>query len=275
VTQEQVRAWWNRNPMSYDVDKPIAAETGSPEYFRELDSRVFAPRVLRLTRGPDGRPFSRFVPFGDLAEWDVLEVGCGSGFAVQLFAEAGARVTAIDLTDWAVATTRARLDAFGLDGEVQRGDGEALPFADASFDLVFSWGVIHHSSNMEAALRELVRVCRPGGRLVLMVYNRRSLRRLLADPISTVRHRGDRAGADEALRARYDATADGAAAPHTDFVTAPELRGLLHGFHDVRIERRNMQGMPIPYASEHSRSAMMALRVDRLLGLDLYATARR
>jgi 2-polyprenyl-3-methyl-5-hydroxy-6-metoxy-1,4-benzoquinol methylase len=175
MTQEQVRAWWNRNTMSYDVDEPIAAETGSPEYFRELDSRVFAPRVLRLTRGPDGRPFSRFVPFEDLAGKDVLEVGCGSGFAVQLFAEAGARVTAVDLTDWAVATTRARLDAFGLDGEVQRGDGEDLPFPDASFDLVFSWGVIHHSSDMEAALRELVRVCRPGGRLVLMVYNRRSL----------------------------------------------------------------------------------------------------
>src|ERR687883_1218805 len=145
MTQEQVRAWWNRNPMSYDVDEPIAAPVGSAEYFRELDSRVFAPRVLRLTRGPDGRPFSRFVPFEDLARKDVLEVGCGSGFAVQLFAEAGARVTAVDLTDWAVAATRARLDAFGLDGEVQRGDGQHLPFADESFDLVFSWGVIHRS----------------------------------------------------------------------------------------------------------------------------------
>jgi ubiquinone/menaquinone biosynthesis C-methylase UbiE len=175
VTQEQVRAWWNRNPMSYDVDEPIAAEVGSPEYFRELDSRVFDPRVLRLTRGPDGRPFSRFVPFGELSGKDVLEVGCGSGFAVQLFAEAGAGVTAVDLTDWAVETTQARLDAFGLDGDVRRADGEHLPFADDSFDLVFSWGVIHHSSDMEQALRELVRVCRPGGRLVTMVYNRRSL----------------------------------------------------------------------------------------------------
>ena len=90
-----------------------------------------------------------------------------------------------------------------------------------------------------------------------------------------MRHRGDRAGAGEALRARYDATEDGAAAPHTDFVTAPELRGLLHGFRDIRVERRNMDGVPIPYVSERSRSALMALRVDRLLGLDLYATARR
>jgi ubiquinone/menaquinone biosynthesis C-methylase UbiE len=212
VSQEQVRAWWNRNPMSYDVDEPIAAEKGSAEYFRELDSRVFAPRVLRLTRSGEGRPFSRFVRFSDLAGKDVLEVGCGSGFAVQLFAEAGARVTAVDLTDWAVATTRARLDAFGLDAEVRRADGEDLPFADDSFDLVFSWGVIHHSSDMEAALSELVRVCRPGGRLVLMVYNRRSLffvvYRALARFLPSARRlgfhfEGARAGDTEGLVVRH------------------------------------------------------------------------
>jgi SAM-dependent methyltransferase len=245
VTQEQVRAWWNRNPMSYDVDEPIAAETGSPEYFKELDSRVFAPRVLRLTRGPDGRPFSRFVPFGDLAGKDVLEVGCGSGFAVQLFAEAGAKVTAVDLTDWAVATTRARLDAFGLEGDVRRGDGEDLPFADASFDLVFSWGVIHHSSDMEAALRELVRVCRPGGRLVLMVYNRRSLffavYRALARFLPLARRlgfhfEGARGGETEGLIVRH--------------LTRAELRRLLgaHGLEVLEIQPygQDAELLPLP-----------------------------
>jgi SAM-dependent methyltransferase len=160
--------------MSYDVDAPIAFAPDTPEYFRELDSRVFDPRVLRLTARPGGRPFSRFVDFDTLAGKEVLEVGPGSGFAVQLFAEAGARTTAVDLTGWAVETTRRRLRAFGLEGDVRQGDGEQLPFNDESFDLVFSWGVIHHSANMAQALRELVRVCRSGGTLVLMVYNRRS-----------------------------------------------------------------------------------------------------
>lgn len=176
TTQAQVREWWSRNPMSYDVDDPIPHDAGSPEYFRELDARIFHPRYMRLTvDGRDGRPFSRYVDFGALAGRDVLEVGCGSGIAVQLFAEAGARVTAVDLTEWAVETTRARLSAFGLAGTVLEADGEQLPFEGASFDVVFSWGVIHHSSNMDKALAELVRVCRPGGRIVLMVYNRRSL----------------------------------------------------------------------------------------------------
>jgi ubiquinone/menaquinone biosynthesis C-methylase UbiE len=175
VTQDQVRDWWERNPMSYDVDDPIPHDPGTAEFFRELDSRVFDDRVLRLTRGPDGRPFSRFVDFAGLAGKDVLEVGCGSGFAAQLFAEAGARTTAVDLTSWAVETTRRRLAAFGLDADVLQADGQELPFADGSFDLVFSWGVIHHSSDMDRALGELVRACRPGGRLVLMVYHRHSL----------------------------------------------------------------------------------------------------
>src|SRR5437868_3676416 len=116
--------------MSYDVGEPIAAAQGSREYFRELDRRVFDPRVLRLTVGADGRPFSRFVDFASLAGQRVLEVGCGSGFAVQLFAEAGAETTARDLTPWAVETTRARLHAFGLEADVREGDAERLELDD-------------------------------------------------------------------------------------------------------------------------------------------------
>jgi ubiquinone/menaquinone biosynthesis C-methylase UbiE len=161
--------------MSYDVDAPIAHEPESRDYFRELDSRVLHPRYLRLTAGPDGRPFSLFVDFDSLGGKDVLEVGCGSGFAVQMFAEAGARVTAVDLTEWAVETTQRRLTAFGLEAEVFEADAETLPLDDNAFDLVFSWGVIHHTTDMDRALAELVRVCRPGGRVVIMVYHRRSL----------------------------------------------------------------------------------------------------
>jgi 2-polyprenyl-3-methyl-5-hydroxy-6-metoxy-1,4-benzoquinol methylase len=175
TTQEQVRDWWSRNPMSYDVDDPIPYEEGSQEYFREIDRRIFHPRYMRLTADASGKPFSLFVDFDALAGQDVLDVGCGSGIATQMLAEAGARVTAVDLTAWAVETTRRRLAAFGLEADVRQEDAERLPFPDESFDLVFSWGVIHHSSDMDKALAELVRVARPGGEVVLMVYHRRSL----------------------------------------------------------------------------------------------------
>jgi ubiquinone/menaquinone biosynthesis C-methylase UbiE len=220
TSQERVRAWWNDNPMSYDVDDPIAHAPGTKEYFRELDARVFHPRVLRLTARPGGRPFSYYVDFDSLRGKRVLDVGFGSGFSVQLFAEAGADVTGIDLTPWAVATTRARLEAFGLEADVREGDAEDLPFADESFDFVFSWGVIHHSTNMDKALAELIRVCRHGGRLVIMVYHRRSLffvvyrgfQRFL--PLARrlgLHFEGARAGETEGLIARHFTRAELAA----------------------------------------------------------------
>ena len=212
TTQEQVRDWWNRNPMSYDVDDPIPYEEGSREFFREIDRRIFHPRYMRLTADKSGKPFSLFVDFDSLRGKDVLDVGIGSGIATQMFAEAGAKVTGVDLTEWAVETTRRRLATFELDGVVQQADAEQLPFADASFDLVFSWGVIHHSSNMDQALSELVRVTRPGGQIVLMVYHRRSLffvvyrgfQRFL--PIARrlgLHFEGARAGETEGLIARH------------------------------------------------------------------------
>ena len=142
----------------------------------------------------------------------MLEVGCGSGIAVQLFAEAGANVTAVDLTPWAVETTRKRMEAFGLEAHVQEADAERLPFEDASFDLVFSWGVIHHTTDMDAALGQLVRVLRPGGQLVLMLYHRRSFfflaYRGLARFLPVARRfglhfEGARAGEREGLIARH------------------------------------------------------------------------
>ena len=108
-----------------------------------------------------------------------------------------------------------------------------------------------------------------------MVYNRRSLRRALAAPRQAVARRRDRTSADAALRARYDASASGEAAPHTDFVTAGELRGLLHGFSAVRVDRRNMDPLPLPFVAGRTRLALLRSRVDRLVGLDLYAVAEK
>jgi ubiquinone/menaquinone biosynthesis C-methylase UbiE len=278
TTQQQVREWWSRNPMSYDVDDPIPHPVGSREYFRELDSRIFHPRYMRLTAGPSGKPFSLFVDFDALGGKDVLEVGCGSGIAVQLFAEAGANVTAVDLTEWAVATTRARLDAFELEGTVFEADGEDLPFPDGSFDLVFSWGVIHHSSDMDRALRQLVRVCRPGGQVVLMVYHRHSLfflayrafQRFL--PLARrlgLHFEGARAGETEGLIARH--------------FTVDELRRKLEaaGLAHVRVQPygQDAELLPLPRAIRLPITERLPLglkdAVLRRYGHQLGAVARK
>lgn len=279
TTQRQVRDWWNRNPMSYDVDAPIGHPPGSRAYFRELDARIFHPRYMRLTVAEaDGRPFSRYVDFGGLAGMDLLEVGCGSGIAVQLFAEAGANVTAVDLTSWAVGTTRARLEAFGLEGEVREADGENLPFPDMSFDLVFSWGVIHHTSDTERALAELVRVCRPGGTLVLMLYHRRSLffltYRALARFLPLARRlgfhfEGARAGEREGLIARH--------------FTRREVERMLagHGLERIRVEPygQDAELLPLPRRIRFPITERLPRRLKdpllRRLGHQLAVTATK
>jgi SAM-dependent methyltransferase len=105
----------------------------------------------------------------------VLEIGVGLGADHQRFAEAGAELSGIDLTTRAVEHTCKRLSAYGLSSDVQVGDAENLRFSDDAFDVVYSWGVIHHSPDTPRAAREILRVLKPGGRFSVMIYQRRSL----------------------------------------------------------------------------------------------------
>ena len=116
-----------------------------------------------------------FARFDEASNKDVLEIGVGLGADHQRFAEAGARLKGIDLTRAAIDHTCKRLAGFGLQSELQVADAEALPFADDSFDIVYSWGVIHHSPDTRRAAREIFRVLRPGGRFAVMIYHRHSM----------------------------------------------------------------------------------------------------
>lgn len=106
---------------------------------------------------------------------DVLEVGVGLGADHQLFAQAGARLSGIDLTSRAIAHARQRLHLFGLESDLKVANAESLPFAAESFDLVYSWGVLHHSPDTPRAIDEAWRVLRDGGHARIMIYHKRSL----------------------------------------------------------------------------------------------------
>lgn len=101
----------------------------------------------------------------------VLEIGVGAGTDFVQWVRAGADATGVDLTDAGVALTRERLALEGLQARVEVADAEALPFADASFDLVYSYGVLHHSPDTPRAIAEVRRVLRPGGRARIMMYH--------------------------------------------------------------------------------------------------------
>jgi SAM-dependent methyltransferase len=171
-TQAEVREWWTEHPMTYDWHGEIPHEPGSPEHLEEVERRFLAEAWF--AQEPGARPFSGLIPFDELHGKDVLEIGCGTGVHARLLAEAGARLTAVDLTPTAVELTRRRLELHALEADVREADAERLPFADTSFDFVWSWGVIHHSARTERVAAEIGRVLRPGGRLALMVYHRSS-----------------------------------------------------------------------------------------------------
>jgi SAM-dependent methyltransferase len=105
---------------------------------------------------------------------EVLEIGVGLGADHQRFAEAGAKLTGIDLTERAVAHVRRRFELLGLQSDLRAGNAEQLPFADDSFDLVYSWGVLHVTTHTPRAIEEVLRVLRPGGEVRIMIYHKYS-----------------------------------------------------------------------------------------------------
>jgi ubiquinone/menaquinone biosynthesis C-methylase UbiE len=158
-TKGAVRSFWERTPCgSWDASAP----EGTREYFDQIERRRY-----------ELEPFiHRFARFGETRAQRVLEIGVGLGTDHVQFARAGADLTGVDLTPKGVELVGRRLALEGLESDLQVADAERLPFEDASFDVVYSWGVLHHTPDTPRAIREAIRVLRPGGRLCVMVYSR-------------------------------------------------------------------------------------------------------
>ena len=275
TTQDEVRRWWTDNPMTYDWRGEIPYAVGSAEHLAEVERRFLSEAWFAQT--PGGPPFSGLIPYADLCDKDVLEIGCGTGVHARLLAGAGARLVAIDLTPTAADLTKRRLALAELEADVREADAESLPFPDAAFDFVWSWGVIHHSQNTSRVLMEIARVLRPGGTLALMVYHRNSI----TFWIDYVLHRGVLRGG--LLRESPDELAnrwsDGVIARH---YTRRSLTVALEPWFDdveTRVMGQMAEAVPLPrqlrrfVAPLVPRVAQEA--VLRRFGWFLYATARR
>ena len=117
-----------------------------------------------------------FAKFEEGVGRNVLEIGIGMGADHALWARSRPRqLCGVDLTSRAVEVTAERLAAEGLSSQLREADAEALPFCEGSFDIVYSWGVLHHSPNTPECIREVFRVLRPGGVARVMIYHTWSL----------------------------------------------------------------------------------------------------
>ncbi len=123
------------------------------------------------------RHWSLFYSAEEVGGRSVLDAGCGTGIFSIIFANHGAeRVTGIDISEGSLGTARTLKQRFGLENVLfQRQDMLELPFADASFDIVWAWGTVHHTTDPYRAIDQLIRVLKPGGSLLLAVYTRTRL----------------------------------------------------------------------------------------------------
>lgn len=139
---------------------------GSPDFFDAVLS-------IRSTREMPW--LTRLIPFREMADRDVLEVGCGAGYDAYEFLRHGARYVGVDITPENIDRTRSHLQSKGLVATGLRvADAMHLPYANQSFDVVFSNGVLHHVEDTAGSLREALRVLRPGGDLWITLYHRDS-----------------------------------------------------------------------------------------------------
>lgn len=165
TAQDRNRLWWEGLPMTYadwsgDDRLPVTDED-----FRRIQAYV-------LREAPWLRGWFESTRLDGLR---CLDLGSGSGVFSALLHRRGTSVTAMDLTEAGVGLTRRTAGYFSADIDVVRGDAEAAPFRSASFDFVFSWGVLHHTSDIDRAVCEAGRILRPGGAGLMMVYHRNSI----------------------------------------------------------------------------------------------------
>ena len=161
----RVRDYWNARPCNI---RHSTAPIGTKEYFDQVEARKY--HVEYHIPG--------FAQFSCWRDKKVLEIGCGIGTDTINFARAGAQVTAVDLSERSIEIARTRAGVFGLKDRIRfiLGNAEQLStFVPVEpYDLIYSFGVIHHTPHPDAVLDQLRKYARPGTAIKVMVYHRHS-----------------------------------------------------------------------------------------------------
>ncbi|NOQ55751.1 MAG: methyltransferase domain-containing protein [Nanohaloarchaea archaeon] len=167
--KKEVRKFWNSSPCG---TFKIKEKEGTLEYFKEIDD-------YRYNRYPYCYGYIYdVIGFSKYKGKKVLEVGCSVGTDLSQFAKHGAIVTGIDLTPEGIRLAKERFKTMGLKGTLKTADAENLPFDDNSFDIVYSFGVLHHTPNTQKTIDEVYRVLKKGGEAKIMLYHKNSFETL-------------------------------------------------------------------------------------------------
>lgn len=154
---EEIKEFWEQGPPMAFIGEDMTYE-GKRKFRYSLQDYMHAS-----------------FQFDKFAGQRVLELGCGAGIDSAEFARNGAWVVSGDFAGTATQSTKSLLEEAVLPPRVIQMDATALPFKNETFDCVYSFGVLHHIPEVEKALAEISRVLKPGGQVMVMVYNQDSL----------------------------------------------------------------------------------------------------
>ena len=167
---DSVRDYWNRRPCNL---RHGTAEVGTREYFDQVEARKYMvePHILGFT---------------EFEKWrgkKVLEIGCGLGTAAVSFARAGADYTAVELSDESLKLAKQRFEVYGLKGRFYSGNAEELSkvVPVETYDLIYSFGVIHHAPHPEKIVAEVRKYMGPASEFRLMLYAKNSWKNILIE----------------------------------------------------------------------------------------------
>ena len=258
--KDQVQNQWNQNPVGSQHAR--ASQPRSLEWFQEIERHrygVYAPWMPEV------------MEFASHAGEDVLEIGGGIGTDLAQFASNGARVTDVDLAAGHLQLAEENFQLRGLSGRFMHRDAESLPFPDASFDLVYCNGVLHHTPNTRTVVQEIARVLRPGGRVIAMVYAENSFHywRKQVWLFGIKAGSLDRMSMGEILSTTVERSANDAK-PLVKVYSAARAAALFTRFEEVEMVQRQLE------ASELPPSLQWALpRLERRFGWNLIVKARK
>jgi 2-polyprenyl-3-methyl-5-hydroxy-6-metoxy-1,4-benzoquinol methylase len=223
VPIDQVQSYWDRRPCNI---RHSTKPPGTREYFDEVELRKYfvEPHIPR---------------FAEFPRWQnkrALEIGCGIGTDTMNFARSGASVTAVELSEKSLEMARKRAEVYGLSDRIRFFHGSAEQLGQVvppePFDLIYSFGVIHHTPHPERVLEQLRNFARPGTTVKIMVYNRHSWKVFWI----LLTYGKCRFWRLKELIARYSEAETGC--PVTYSYSRRELRDLMeqHGFHVKQIQ---------------------------------------
>jgi SAM-dependent methyltransferase len=225
--KQRAREQWSQDPAGAVYGR--GHEFGTREFFDAVERHRYSEYAPWM---PEVMGFKNF-PLARL-----LEIGCGMGTDLLQFARGGAEVTGVDLTARSIEISRQRFAVYGARGDFAIADGESLPFADGSFEVVYSNGVLHHTPDTEGAVREIHRVLSPRGLARVMLYHRDSAYYWGQIILRHGLLRGEllRGDSPEEIMSRYVEVNESGGRPLVKVYSRREARKLFSMFRRVRIE---------------------------------------